>query len=74
MLTTKFCLVFQISYEKNVQLFDTELAYPTYSGFPLKLSSVATAAVKVELKTGFDLPAIVKDPVNTNIKFKFIPR
>jgi hypothetical protein len=64
----------QVNFEKNVQLFDTELVYPTYSGFPLKLSSIGTAAIKVDFKTGFDLPAIVKDPKNTDIKFKFIPR
>lgn len=63
-----------MNFDKNLQLFNVELAYPTYSGFPVKLSSVGTAAVKLEVKTSFDLPAIVDKPKDTNFQIKFIPR
>ncbi|XP_065351536.1 apolipophorins [Cloeon dipterum] len=71
--TIKAAKDFNLEYEKNVQIFDTELSYPTLTGFPIKLSTAATAAIKVELKTAFDLPAIVENPKNTNFQFKFIP-
>jgi hypothetical protein len=67
-------LYFQLNYDKNMQLFNVELSYPTYSGFPVKLSSVGTAAVKLEIKTKFDLPAMVEKPKDTNFQIKFIPR
>lgn len=63
-----------MSYDKNLQLFNVELSYPTFSGFPVKLSTIGTAAVKLEVKTAFDLPTIVKEPKDTKFQLKFLPR
>lgn len=60
---------------KNHLLFlDTEISYPTSSGFPLKWYLKGTAAIHFITSGKVDIRQILKDPKNAEIKIEIIPR
>jgi hypothetical protein len=52
---------------------DTAATFPTVAGFPLRLAVNGTSTVGLGLESQMDLPALLKDPLNANIKLKVNP-
>lgn len=55
-------------------LLDSELAFPTTTGFSLKLNAEAAATTKIEFSGNLDMKQIMNDPKNCKIDFKLVPR
>lgn len=55
-------------------LLDSELAFPTSTGFSLKLNAEAAATTKIQFSGNVDIRQIMNDPKNCKIDIKFVPR
>ncbi|XP_039286010.1 apolipophorins-like, partial [Nilaparvata lugens] len=64
---------FDIDYKKHATFLDAEAIYPTGLGFPLKVSTRGSSAMRLKVDGKFDLPAMLKDPKNANLDFELIP-
>ncbi|RZF44088.1 hypothetical protein LSTR_LSTR004460 [Laodelphax striatellus] len=64
---------FDIDYKKHATFLDAEAIYPTGLGFPLKVSTRGSGAIRLKVDGKFDLPAMLKDPKNANLDFELIP-
>jgi len=62
-----------IDVARSLMLLDTTVVFPTVAGFPLRLSVNGTTTVGLGLQSQMDLPAILRDPLNANIKLKLNP-
>ena len=62
-----------IDVARSLMLLDTTVVFPTVAGFPLRLSVNGTTTIGLGLESQMDLPAILKDPLNANIKLKLNP-
>ncbi|XP_075230090.1 retinoid- and fatty-acid binding glycoprotein apolipophorin [Lycorma delicatula] len=60
-------------FKHHTTFLDAEAIYPTGTGFPLKLNTKGSSAVRVKLDAKIDVPAILRDPKNANIKFQIVP-
>lgn len=71
----KYALLFSFQYELRSHLLflDAQLAYPTSTGFPLKLDLVGSATARVELSTNVDVRQILKSPQNAKVDVKVVP-
>lgn len=52
---------------------DAELAYPTSTGFGLKLDLVGSATGRFEVSSKVDIRQIIRDPKNAKIDIKLVP-
>ncbi|KAF4519899.1 hypothetical protein B566_EDAN008275 [Ephemera danica] len=59
--------------KQNLLLFDSELVYPTATGFPLRLIASSTAALRLNLGGNFDIHQLSKDPKNAQMRFNVQP-
>lgn len=57
-----------------MSVIDYEKIYATCSGLPISLKIQATAAMKMNLATKFDLESYIKHPENANFALKIVPR
>ncbi|CAH0386450.1 unnamed protein product [Bemisia tabaci] len=64
---------FEYDYKKHFTFLDNELSYPTGLGFPLKVKALGSSAISVKFDGKLDIPALIKDPQNANIRFQLIP-
>lgn len=66
-------LFLQQELRAHLLFLDAELAYPTSTGFPLKLDLVGAATGRLELGTNIDLRQIYRNPKNAKIDVKVVP-
>lgn len=52
---------------------DTELAYPTSTGLPLKLDAVGSATGRFEISSSVDIRQILKAPEAAKVDLKLVP-
>ncbi|RVE54932.1 hypothetical protein evm_000299 [Chilo suppressalis] len=64
---------FQYELRTNLLFLDAQLAYPTSTGFPLKLDLVGSATARVDIGTNVDVRQIIRSPQNAKIDIKLIP-
>ncbi|KAL0810218.1 hypothetical protein ABMA28_011000 [Loxostege sticticalis] len=64
---------FQYELRSHLLFLDAQLAYPTSTGFPLKLDLVGSATARVELSTNVDVRQILKSPQNAKVDVKVVP-
>ncbi|XP_026318173.1 apolipophorins-like [Hyposmocoma kahamanoa] len=64
---------FQQELRAHLLFLDAELAYPTSTGFPLKLDLIGAATGRLELGTNIDLRQIYRNPKNAKIDVKLVP-
>ncbi|XP_077288489.1 apolipophorins-like [Arctopsyche grandis] len=57
----------------NMLLMDSELAFPTSTGFALKLNSEIASTSRLQFDGIVDLRQIMNDPKNSKIDFTFVP-
>lgn len=63
----------ELDVARSVMLLDTSATFPTVAGFPLRLAVNGTTTVGLGLESQMDLPALLRDPRNANIKLKVNP-
>lgn len=63
----------ELDVARSAMLLDTSATFPTVAGFPLRLAVNATTTVGLGLESQMDLPALLRDPRNANIKLKVNP-
>lgn len=63
----------ELDIARSVMFMDTSATFPTIAGFPLRLAVNGTSSVGLGLESQMDLPALLKDPRNANIKLKINP-
>lgn len=60
--------------QNHAVLLDSELAYPTSTGLPLKLTATGTSVVHLKVAGSLDLAALLKNPKNGEAKIEVRPR
>ena len=63
----------EVDIARSMMFLDTAATFPTVAGFPLRLAINGTSTVGLGLESQMDLPEIIKDPFNSNIKLKVNP-
>ncbi|CAH0764921.1 unnamed protein product [Diatraea saccharalis] len=64
---------FQYELRSNLLFLDAELAYPTSTGFPLKLDLVGSTTARVDMSTNVDVRQIIRNPQNAKVDIKLVP-
>ncbi|XP_049881562.1 apolipophorins [Pectinophora gossypiella] len=64
---------FQQEVRAHLLFLDAELAYPTSTGFPLKLDLVGSATGRLDVATNIDLRQIYRSPKNAKVDIKLVP-
>lgn len=64
---------FQKEIRTHLLFIDAELAYPTSTGFPIKLDLVGSATARLDIGTNIDLRQIYRNPKNAKIDVKLVP-
>lgn len=74
-ITGRYRFLFHLQQELQGHLLflDAELAYPTSTGFALKLDLIGAATGRLEASTNVDLEQIYRDPKNAKVDIKLIP-
>ena len=65
---------FKHDVRNHYHFLDSELNYPTSTGFPLRLSAFGSAVVDLKFGGSVDVAALFKNPRNGEVKFDVIPR
>jgi len=55
-------------------IIDYDKKYAACSGLPISIKIQATAAIKLNMATNFDLKSYINKPENSNFALKFVPR
>ena len=63
----------EIDVARSMMFLDISATFPTVAGFPLRLAVNGTTTVGLGLESQMDLPALLRDPLNANIKLKVNP-
>uniref|UniRef100_A0A0A9YRM2 Vitellinogen open beta-sheet domain-containing protein n=1 Tax=Lygus hesperus TaxID=30085 RepID=A0A0A9YRM2_LYGHE len=64
---------FDKDFRKHMTFMNHDITYPTGLGLALRLKARGTAAVRVKFDGKIDLPAIVKNPKDTDFRLQLIP-
>ncbi|XP_044727273.1 apolipophorins isoform X2 [Chrysoperla carnea] len=57
----------------HVQFLDVDIAYPTSTGFPIRLGAIGSGAVQLVTSTSVDIRKCLSDPKNAHVAIKLIP-
>lgn len=58
---------------RSMMFMDSSATFPTIAGFPLRLAVNGTSTLGLGLESQMDIPALLRDPLNANIKLKVNP-
>ncbi|XP_050302966.1 apolipophorins [Anthonomus grandis grandis] len=64
---------FDETLRRNINFLDTELAYPTSLGFPLRLAVEGTATIQIKAQGSIDLRHLLNNPDKGELKIKLAP-
>nr|ATU82717.1 venom apolipophorin-like protein 1 [Pristhesancus plagipennis] len=71
--TLKSAKNLKFDYRKHLTFLDEEVLYPTGLGLPLKVKAIGSTAYRVKVDGKIDIPALVKDPSNSDVRLQVIP-
>lgn len=63
----------EVDVARSVMFLDSSVTFPTVAGFPLRLAVNGTTTVGLGLESKMDLPALLRDPMNADIRLKVNP-
>jgi len=62
-----------IDVARSLMFLDSSATFPTVAGFPLRLSINGTTTVGMGLESKMDLPALLRNPLNSDVQLKISP-
>lgn len=62
-----------IDVARSLMFLDSSATFPTVAGFPLRLAINGTTTVGLGLESQTDIPALLRNPLNSNVQFKISP-
>ena len=63
----------EVDVARSLMFLDTAATFPTIAGVPIKLAVNGTTTVGLGLESKIDIPALMRDPRNADLKFKINP-
>lgn len=64
---------FDYNLQNHMQFLDAEVVYPTNLGMALSVNVIGTSVVHIKTYGGIDIPAIMKDSDNADVRFGLEP-